>query len=96
MTACSAKTPTSTVTRSVCGRDSGPERVVTFTATGRDLYADPNFHGSDSFTYTVSDGTRTDTATVAMTVTPVNDAPVATDDSATTWKTPPRRWRSDQ
>ncbi|MCB6180255.1 cadherin-like domain-containing protein, partial [Rhodobacter sp. Har01] len=28
------------------------------------------FSGSDSFTYTVSDGTLTDTATVAITVTP--------------------------
>ncbi len=42
-----------------------------------------NFHGTDSFTYTVSDGTLTDTATVAITVTPVNDAPVAANDSYT-------------
>ena len=32
---------------------------------------------SGSFTYTVSDGAATDTATVTITVTPVNDAPVA-------------------
>ena len=36
-----------------------------------------------SFTYTVSDGAATDTATVTITVTPVNDAPVAGDDTAT-------------
>ncbi|MFC1672340.1 Ig-like domain-containing protein, partial [Planctomycetota bacterium] len=44
-----------------------------------------NYYGSDSFTYTVSDGKGgTDTATVNVTVTPVNDAPVAVDDSAIT------------
>ena len=36
-----------------------------------------NFNGSDSFAYTVSDGTATATATVTVTVTPANDAPVA-------------------
>jgi VCBS repeat-containing protein len=34
-------------------------------------------------TYTVTDGTLSDTATLRITVTPVNDAPVATDDTAT-------------
>jgi hypothetical protein len=42
-----------------------------------------NFSGSDSFTYTVSDGNGgTVSAAVAVTVTSVNDAPVATDDTA--------------
>ncbi|MCA1733623.1 MAG: tandem-95 repeat protein, partial [Acidobacteria bacterium] len=44
----------------------------------------PNFHGADSFTYSVSDGYVSSTATVTITVTPVNDAPVANPDSATT------------
>ena len=45
---------------------------------------DPDFHGIDSFTYTVSDGNGgTDTATVTVTVDPVNDAPDAVDDSDT-------------
>ena len=37
----------------------------------------PNFTGTDTFTYTVSDGVLTDTATVTITVTPpvVNNAP---------------------
>lgn len=36
-----------------------------------------NYHGPDSFTYTVSDGQGgTDTATVSLTISPVNDAPV--------------------
>ena len=38
---------------------------------------------SGSFTYTVSDGSAADTATVGVTVTPVNDAPVTVDDTAT-------------
>ena len=36
---------------------------------------------TDSFTYTVSDGDLTDTATVSFTVNGLNDAPVAMDDS---------------
>ncbi|MDC0406942.1 Ig-like domain-containing protein, partial [Candidatus Pelagibacter sp.] len=36
---------------------------------------------TDSFTYTVSDGTDTDTATLIITVTGVNDAPVADDET---------------
>ena len=39
---------------------------------------DANFNGSDSFTFTVNDGTADSTiATVGITVTPVNDAPIA-------------------
>jgi hypothetical protein len=34
-----------------------------------------NYFGSDSFTYTISDGALTDTATVNITITNVNDAP---------------------
>ena len=35
-----------------------------------------NFNGTDVFTYTASDGVLTDTATITVTVTPVNDPPV--------------------
>ena len=43
-----------------------------------------NFNGSDAFTYTVSDGNGgAATATVNVTVSPVNDPPVANDGSAT-------------
>ncbi|MYC99303.1 MAG: tandem-95 repeat protein [Gammaproteobacteria bacterium] len=46
---------------------------------------DPNYHGPDRFTYVVADGGGlADTATVEVTVTPVNDAPGAADDQATT------------
>jgi large repetitive protein len=44
-----------------------------------------NFNGSDAFEVTVSDGKGgTDTATVSVTVTPVDDPPVAVNDSAST------------
>jgi VCBS repeat-containing protein len=43
-----------------------------------------NFHGTDSFEYTVTDGEDMDTGVVTITVTPVNDAPEAVDDSYTT------------
>ena len=43
-----------------------------------------NYSGSASFDYTVSDGSLTDVATVAVTVNPVNDAPTANDGTATT------------
>ncbi|MGR3808400.1 tandem-95 repeat protein [Pasteurella testudinis] len=45
----------------------------------------PDFHGEDSFTYTVSDDKGgKNTYTVDVTVTPVNDPPVAKDDKQTT------------
>jgi hypothetical protein len=53
-----------------------PDKTVTYTPNA-------DFHGADSFTYTASDGNGgTDSATVTVTVTPVNDAPVAGDDTA--------------
>ena len=60
--------------------------TVACTSAGECTYTpNSNYHGSDSFTYGVSDGNGgTDTATVSVTVTPVNDAPVADDDSLTT------------
>src|SRR5262245_8229503 len=44
---------------------------------------EPNYNGGDSFTYTISDGHGgSDAASAALTVTPVNDPPVAEDSSA--------------
>ncbi|MBP0003338.1 MAG: tandem-95 repeat protein [Cyanobacteria bacterium SBC] len=58
---------------------------LTFNPDGSFTYTpNANFNGSDSFTYEVSDGSLTDTATVALAVNPVNDAPVASNDSFTT------------
>jgi VCBS repeat-containing protein len=42
---------------------------------------DLNDTATDSFTYTISDGTATSTATLIFTVTGINDAPVAVDDT---------------
>lgn len=39
--------------------------------------SNPNFNGVDTFTYIISDGLLTGTATVSITVNPVNDFPVA-------------------
>ncbi|MEZ7195233.1 VCBS domain-containing protein [Pseudodesulfovibrio karagichevae] len=45
---------------------------------------DANYNGADSFTYTITDDHgATDTATVYLNVTPVNDAPVAANDTVT-------------
>ena len=58
--------------------------TVTHDGTSVTYRPAPNFHGNDSFSYTVSDGSGgVDTATVTVTVTSVNDAPTATDDSFT-------------
>ncbi|WP_237458240.1 tandem-95 repeat protein, partial [Vibrio parahaemolyticus] len=43
-----------------------------------------NYHGADSFTYIVTSGGVSESTTVNVDVTPVNDAPVAKDDIATT------------
>ena len=60
-------------------RDAG-RRTARFTYTPA-----ANFNGTDSFTYTASDGTAvSNVATVTITVTGVNDAPVAVNDTATT------------
>lgn len=40
-----------------------------------------NFYGTDSFSYTVSDGSLTNTAIITVNVIPVNDAPLARDDT---------------
>ncbi|MBD1863620.1 S-layer family protein [Trichocoleus sp. FACHB-46] len=43
-----------------------------------------NFNGSDSYTYMVGSGTGTESATVAITVSPINDEPIASNDAFTT------------
>jgi hypothetical protein len=63
---------------------SGPANgTVAVALDGTVTYTpDANFNGTDSFTYEVCDtGGLCDEATVSVTVTPVNDAPVATDDN---------------
>jgi len=65
---------------------TGPARgTLTLNPNGSFLYApQPNFNGVDSFTYRAYDGTAySNVARVTLTVTPVNDVPVATPDSFT-------------
>ncbi|MDF4985815.1 tandem-95 repeat protein, partial [Vibrio parahaemolyticus] len=54
-----------------------PDGSVTYTPND-------NYHGADSFTYIVTSGGVSESTTVSVDVTPVNDAPVAKDDSAIT------------
>ncbi|MCX4121410.1 tandem-95 repeat protein [Vibrio parahaemolyticus] len=54
-----------------------PDGSVTYTPND-------NYHGTDSFTYIVTSGSVSESTTVSVDVTPVNDAPVAKDDIATT------------
>lgn len=57
--------------------------TVTLTETGDFTYTPAlNFNGADSFNYTLLDGQGgSDTGTVTINIAPVNDAPVAADDS---------------
>jgi hypothetical protein len=65
-----------TFSNEVGGTASLVGNLVTFTPTA-------DFNGAASFDYTVTDGdTDADTAHVTVTVDPVDDVPVATDDSA--------------
>jgi len=51
--------------------------TVSFTAAGNITYTPAaNYNGPDSFTYTVTSGGATETATINVNVAPVNDAPV--------------------
>ncbi len=63
-----------------------PHGTATVNANGTVHYVpDAQYNGPDTFGYTVADPTaRTDTGSVAVTVTAVNDPPVAVDDTATT------------
>jgi VCBS repeat-containing protein len=58
---------------------------LTLNANGSFTYTpNANFNGTDSFTYRANDGTtNSNLATVAITVNPVNDAPVANNDAYT-------------
>ncbi|MBK9947789.1 MAG: tandem-95 repeat protein [Nitrospira sp.] len=61
------------------GVTQGANGSVTFLANGTVTYTpNANFTGTDSFTYTITSGGMTETATVTVTVTAVNDAPVVT------------------
>ncbi len=67
----------------ITSKTNGSKGVVAIVNSGTQLRYTPNANqnGSDSFTYTVSDGTSSDTATVSMTVNAVNDPPTANNDA---------------
>ncbi len=74
-------TVSSTIADASCTVDGG-----TYTDTATVQYTpSADYNGSDSFTFTVTDSDgNTASGTVTITVDPVNDAPVAVDDSAST------------
>ena len=72
-----SSTGTTTVALTEGDLEVAADGTITFTPT-------PDYNGPFSFTYTATDGTTPVTATVNIDVLPVNDAPVAVDDSDTT------------
>ncbi|MEJ5992497.1 Ig-like domain-containing protein, partial [Ramlibacter sp. PS3R-8] len=93
-------TPVVMTTASLLANDSDPDTGDTLSVTGVGnpvggtvslaggnvtFTPNPNFTGTASYDYTVSDGNGgTSTATVTVNVTPVQDAPTANNDTATT------------
>ena len=77
--------------------DTGPSNAASFTLNpdgSFDYEPNPDFSGEDSFTYHANDdganggnGADSNVATVTITVTEVNDAPVANDDGGPTFTT---------
>ena len=68
---------------------ASPPAHGTLSGTAPNLTYTPaqDYNGPDSFTFTVNDGSLTSAvATVSITVTPVNDAPVAVDDAYNLFK----------
>ncbi|MFN4170462.1 MAG: Hint domain-containing protein [Pseudorhodobacter sp.] len=70
----------------IVGTPTAENGTVTLNPDGTITYTpDPDWNGTDTITYTVTDpGGNTASSTVTVVVNPVNDAPVANDDTATT------------
>ncbi|WP_299442025.1 DNRLRE domain-containing protein [uncultured Phycicoccus sp.] len=73
-----------TLTCTVTAQPANGSATVASDCSSGQYVPDGDHHGTDSFTYRVSDGSFTDTGEVAVTIDPVNDLPTAADGSATT------------
>jgi cysteine-rich repeat protein len=71
-------------TLSLAGVTNATHGTVTLSAGSITFTPEADFNGEAGFDYTVSDSALTDVGHVTITVTPVNDAPVAVDDIANT------------
>ena len=69
------------LTYAIATQPSNGTVVITDASTGAYTYTpDANFNGGDAFTFVANDGSAdSNTATVSVTVNPINDAPVASD-----------------
>ena len=79
--------PLSVVTVTAAATD-GSSAVLDTESNTITYTPNPNFHGNDTFSYTITDSAtpaRTDTATVRVRVLPVNDPPVAVADPDFAW-----------
>ena len=79
--------PLSVVTVTAAATD-GSSAVLDTESNTITYTPNPNFHGNDTFSYTITDSAtpaRTDTATVNVRVLPVNDPPVAVADPDFAW-----------
>src|SRR4029077_12944866 len=76
------------LTFSIVANGSKGTATITNATTGAYTYTpNPNANGADSFTFKAHDAALdSNTATVTVTITPVNDAPVATNGALTTLK----------
>ncbi len=59
-----------------------PDGTLAYDPQG--IFADIDVNATDTFFYAVSDGSLTSTAHVVITITPINEAPVANDDTGAT------------
>ncbi|HAH44958.1 MAG TPA: adhesin, partial [Planctomycetaceae bacterium] len=75
----------------VSAGSAGGTIEITNGGTGINYTPAADFNGTETFTYTINDGTvgSSDVATVTITVSEVNDAPVATVDAQTTTEDTP-------
>ncbi len=72
-------------TLSIASVTQGSRGAVAINGTAVTYSPNPNANGTDTFTYTASDGKGgTDDAVVTVTIAPVDDLPVAGNDTATT------------